>query len=93
MIYNIISIVTLGISCLLGIVAFLIKRAVFHEIDLIRKDMDTLRISKVDIPMCIQAHLGIKEDLVEIKSIGRDNAVILQQIVVDVAVLKASKGS
>jgi len=90
MVYNIISIITLAMSCLLGIIAYLIKRSVFNEIDLIRNDMEKIRLSKVDIAMCMQAHLGIKEDLTEIKVIAKDNSISLQQITIDVAVLKAN---
>lgn len=90
-----VSLIAIVFSCLLGLFGYLLKRSIFGENDLMRKEIESLRKElremdavKSNVDLCIRTHQAISENLSEIRKGLTENSKTLQQVQIDLAVVK-----
>jgi len=86
---TVISAVAIIVTVLTLIIGYLIKRAIFGEIDSIRKDLEKMEAGKAGVELCIQTHKALNQTLIDLKRVHEKNGEILQKVQIDVAVVKA----
>jgi hypothetical protein len=89
--WHFLSIVSVIITILLGIIGYLVKRAVFGAIDDLKKKVEANMTGKVGVELCIKTHQMLTEILDDVKETLKENGKTLQQVAIDIAVLKKTQ--
>lgn len=72
----------------IAVVGYLVKRTIFSELDALKKEVQSMQLSKVDAVSCNNKHSDLKDDLRELKDMAKVNGDMMQKMAIDLAVVK-----